>query len=312
MSGATRVGPTNAVVTRVAANVLEESSVGFIATSGNPLDNRDNTVVGADFLFLNSRLFGDGTLEAEAWYQQSDTEGLEGDDAAFGIGMRLPNATGWRGGFGWRQIERNFFPALGFVNRVDVRDTSSDIGYTHFVGGQRPAICFRRCGRAAGHIADDRRCTDADRGPAAARDRESSDATRCGSCRPSTTSVSYYRSRSIAAARAAVVIPAGSYEFEDYGFDIITGAQRKYAGRLVYRTGDFYDGERTNSGGEFTWKQSRFLTMRLGYDWNRVELPQGNFTTRVMRTTAEVGFSSPRQLDQPVPVRRCFGDLRHS
>ncbi len=89
-----------------------------------------------------------------------------------------------------------------------------------------------------------------------------------------------------------VVIPPGSYEFDDYGFDVTTGAQRKYAGRLIYRTGDFYDGERTNAGGDFTWKQSRFFTARLGYDWNRVELPQGNFTTRVMRLTSEVGFSS--------------------
>ena len=29
-----------------------------------------------------------------------------------------------------------------------------------------------------------------------------------------------------------VVIPPGNYEFDDYGFDVTTGAQRKYAGRL--------------------------------------------------------------------------------
>ena len=138
-----QVEATDAIVTRVSANVLEESSAGFIATSGNPLDNRDNSLVGADFLFLNSRLFGDLTLEAEAWYQQSDTEGLEDDDAAYGFGVRMPNATGWRGGLGWREIERNFFPALGFVNRVDVRDIWADIGYTHFVGAKAPAIHVR-------------------------------------------------------------------------------------------------------------------------------------------------------------------------
>ena len=242
-------------------------------------------------MFLNSRLFGDETLEAEAWYQQSDTEGLEGDDAAFGIGMRLPNATGWRGGFGWREIERNFFPALGFVNRFDVRDTSADIGYTHFVGGQRLQSVF------AG--VDAQRVTSLTSGDVLtqivalrpleleSRGRDTLRLVATLNDERVVLPFTIYRSGS-----RSVVIPAGSYEFEDYGFDLITGAQRKYSGRLVYRTGDFYDGERTNLGGEFTWKQSRFLTMRLGYDWNRVELPQGNFTTRVLRTTAEVGFSS--------------------
>jgi hypothetical protein len=32
--------------------------------------------------------------------------------------------------------------------------------------------------------------------------------------------------------------------------------------------------------------------MRLAYDWNDIELPQGDFVTRLMSATAEVGFSS--------------------
>jgi hypothetical protein len=88
------------------------------------------------------------------------------------------------------------------------------------------------------------------------------------------------------------VIAPGRYTFDDYGFDIVTGAQRKYAGRLSVRSGDFYDGRRLNLGGEFAWKQSRHFTLRLAYDWNSVELPQRNFIARLARTTAEVGFSS--------------------
>ena len=36
-------------VARVTANVLAESSVGFIATNGDPLTNVDNSVAGVDF-----------------------------------------------------------------------------------------------------------------------------------------------------------------------------------------------------------------------------------------------------------------------
>ena len=50
------IDATTAFVGRVAANVLAESSVGMIVTSGDPTANRDNTVAGVDFRYLNSQL----------------------------------------------------------------------------------------------------------------------------------------------------------------------------------------------------------------------------------------------------------------
>ncbi len=122
-------------VGRVTANVLEESTVGIVMTDGNPQSNVDNSVVGADFRFLNSRIAGGRVLEADAWYQQSDTPGLVDDDAAFGFGVSLPNTAGFRGGVSVKEIERNFNPALGFISRADVRDTAFDVGYTRFFEG---------------------------------------------------------------------------------------------------------------------------------------------------------------------------------
>ena len=85
-------------VLRAKMGVFGESSVGFIATSGNPSSNVDNSVAGMDFYYRNTRLPGGRTLESDAWLQQSDTDGLVGDDAAYGAGVRVPNATGFRGG----------------------------------------------------------------------------------------------------------------------------------------------------------------------------------------------------------------------
>ncbi len=50
------IDPTTAVVARATMDVLAQSSVGVIATSGNPTSNADNSVIGADFLYLNTRL----------------------------------------------------------------------------------------------------------------------------------------------------------------------------------------------------------------------------------------------------------------
>jgi hypothetical protein len=287
----TTVEPTNALVSRVTANVLEESTVGMIATSGNPTSNLDNSLVGADFLFLSSRLPGGRTLEGDLWFQRSQTEGVSGDDSAFGLAMRMPNSSGLRGGMGVRQIEKNFFPALGFVSRTDVRDTMGDIGFTRIVSGRIVQSLY--AGLDAQRVTS---LTDGEVDTQIIAFRPLELETRG---RDLTRLVMTSNDERVlqpfaiyASGTRRIVIEPGKYSFNDYGLDIATGAQRRYAGRLSFRKGDFYNGERVNLGGEFVWKQSRHFTLRLAYDWNDVELPQGRFITRLARTTSEVSLSS--------------------
>ena len=91
--------------------------------------NADNTLVGVDFQYLNTRLASGKTLEGALWYQQTDTEGFNGDDAAFGFSLKAPNTEGWIGSISYREIQKNFKPMLGFVNQNDVRDVLFDASY---------------------------------------------------------------------------------------------------------------------------------------------------------------------------------------
>ena len=84
------VDARNLFVARAVANVLEESSLGLIATSGDPRTNLDNSLVGADFRYTNNRLASGRSLEGELWYQQSSTEGLTEDDAALWVASAQP------------------------------------------------------------------------------------------------------------------------------------------------------------------------------------------------------------------------------
>ncbi|MGH8864793.1 MAG: DUF5916 domain-containing protein, partial [Burkholderiales bacterium] len=127
---ATSPSTVDLFVGRVATNVLAESSIGAIFTSGNPDGERSNSLTGLDFRYVNTRLGDDRSLEATSWVQQTSTEGMHGDDAAYGIGFDMPNSSGWRGGAGFKRIEENYFPALGFANRTDVDGYSANIGYT--------------------------------------------------------------------------------------------------------------------------------------------------------------------------------------
>ncbi len=126
------VAPSDLFITRVSANVLADSRVGFIYTDGDPTSNLDNRVMGADFQYVNNSFLEDRILQGDLFYQKSDTPGLVGDDASYGFGIAFPEADGLRTRAAYKVVEKNFNPAMGFVNRSDIADLTADIGYTHF------------------------------------------------------------------------------------------------------------------------------------------------------------------------------------
>ena len=279
------VDPTDVFVGRVAANVLEESSVGLIVTDGDPRSNLDASLVGLDFRYLNTELAGGRLIEADAWYQQTDTEGLSGDDSAYGLRFRMPNNRRFRWGAGVKELQANFRPALGFINRSGVRDQTIELGYTHLpregylqsifagvdaqridelgVGLQSELLSFRvlellnreRDELGFRYIANKEVLSDP---------FEISD---------------------------GIVIRTGAYSFDQYGFDFQTGRQRKLSAQLTWRDGDFFDGERETWSGGVTWKASRHFWAEVGYEVNEVSLPQGDFTTRLVRLNLDAVFS---------------------
>ena len=70
-----------------------------------------------------------------------------------------------------------------------------------------------------------------------------------------------------------------------------TAGQRQFSGSFGFLTGDFYNGERTSYSGGLSWNQSRYFTLSMNYDWNAIELPQGDFITRLSRLSSQVAFS---------------------
>ena len=137
------VNESTVLVGRASANVLEESIVGVIGTRGDPSSNDDNSLIGVDLRYLNTRIRGGRVLEADAWFQRSDTEGMSGEDSAFGLGVGMPNNSGLRGGLYVKEVQANFNPALGFVSRSGVRDVSADLAAAHSTSCPRRATADR-------------------------------------------------------------------------------------------------------------------------------------------------------------------------
>jgi hypothetical protein len=284
------VNASNLFIGRVSANVMAESSVGMIFTDGDPASNRENSVYGLDFRYQNTRLAGGQTIEGDVWYQRSDTPGRNGDDAAYGLALRSPNNTGLRGGIGFKEVQANFNPAMGYINRANIQDYTADVGYTHFfrdsflqtayagidaqkvnvIGGglQSQVLAFRLLELDTN-----------------SRDR---------------VSLQYQTNKEVVrnafavynAPDRRVLIQPGNYSFNESTVAFNTAGQREFSGRFSMTQGDFYNGERNNLNGSVSWTQSRNFVMSMSYDWNDITLPQGDFITRLTSLSTQVAFSS--------------------
>ena len=111
----------NLAVARVSANILNESNVGMILTHGDPDSDSENLLVGADFNYRSSELIRNRFVSGSLWIQQDFSGDQYGDrSTAWGATLSYPNdRINWR--VKLKDIGKNFDPALGFVNRRDIR-----------------------------------------------------------------------------------------------------------------------------------------------------------------------------------------------
>src|SRR5688572_12827580 len=273
-------------VGRVAVDVLEESSIGAIVTSGNPDATVDNNLVGVDFQYLNTRIGENRIIEATAWYQQTDTEGLEGDDSGYGFSFSMPNSEGWNGEIVHKVLEENYFPALGFAARTDFEATFGGLGYTW-----RPENSWVRS-------------IETEIGAEFVEPINGSD-------RNHEIELKLFEVENQAADRLeldylfveeefaesfeiseGVVIPAGAYNFDHACLTLYTGEQRVLATESTVCDGGFYDGSILVFETKTTWRPSKHLKIIFGGEYNDVDLPQGDFVTRLATLNLDVAFST--------------------
>jgi hypothetical protein len=106
-------------VLRMRRPIFSESKIGFIVTNGDPSGLSRNTVAGVDYQYRDSNFLGGYIFESEGFYQRS-LSNTKGDDDSAAISFNLPDEP-WGGDFIFKQVGEHFFPALGFVNRLGIR-----------------------------------------------------------------------------------------------------------------------------------------------------------------------------------------------
>ena len=291
------VDETDLFVARGSYNVLEESAVGFIMTSGDPTSNESNSVVGLDFLYRNSDGPFGQILTGNFWAQQSDSSDLDGDDQAVGITLEIPSDV--LSAYASTQIiDENFRPALGFVNRTGIRRYDAGMRYR-----TRPETGRWR---AINNRIDFTQVTDMD----------GATLSRRTVIRP----VSFYSHQDdflfVEWERNSenvlndfqlfgqLDVPAGRYNFDRYRAEIATGVQRPLRVVLSIQDGDFFGGDRLEKFVELEWRHSAYFFLGLSFTENVVEMPERRFYVASGQPQVRHCIQLALVMEQPVAVRQ--------
>ncbi len=290
---ATGVDAQEVFVGRAVLNVLSESQLGVIATSGDPQSSKDNSVLGMDFRYRNSRLSGGKILQGVLFYQQSDTEGKTGDDASWGFGISSPNNQGLRGGYEYKRVEQNFDPAVGFVSLTDMEDHALDFGYRHFLrpGGYLRSIYVGFEGYESRNLSD-KKVISSNKGIRISNNNNTGDVVFVRLMESREVLRRNFTINRSSDGKRSVVLPSGDYVFNEYMVGLQLGNQRRVSGLISSRFGDYYDGTQFQRSARLNWRPTRQYDIGVSYTETDIELPVGDFTVRLFTLDTKIAFSS--------------------
>ncbi len=286
-----RVGVDDAplFVGRITQNILEESRIGAIFTQGDPNSLADNTLAGVDFVYRNTRFTSNHTLTGDIWYQQSDTEGLSGDDKAYSANLDIGTEnTGFSGALGYNYIGAEYNPALGFANRRGIEQFDGEVQVRYFVN-DRPWLRYH-FGRVG--FSHTRRIDNGEM----QSERIFSRLLSINSHQADRIFLDIQREREGLVApfaiRPGIVIPTGVYAFNSFAFGLESSDFRALSTDFSYTQGDFYSGKRRELETGLNWQPDPRFSANFSYRYTDINLPQGDSITRLVSLNTTVAFSS--------------------
>jgi len=284
------VPPSTMAVLRARQNVLNESSVGVIATLGDPQALANSWTAGLDLTYQTSHFAGNKNLLLGIWGLGTDHEGLTGDRTAVGAKLDYPNDL-WDVALSWKRVGDGFDPSLGFVPRSGVNLYSLGANYQPRPGkwGVRQVFLENQATLATdlgGQWESWRLFFAPVNWQMESGDRVEVNIVPQGERLTEPFEVA-----------PGVVIPTGSYGFTRFRLEVETAAKRRINGQLTWWFGGFYGGTLHQLEAEIAWNPSSVLNVNLTAEENIGQLPEGDFTVGVVGTRVRLNFSPNLQLN---------------
>ena len=273
---------TNFTVLRVKRDILRRSRIGGIFTrrSVSAVGDGSNEAYGADAAFS---LYDN--VNFSGYFARTRTPGLDRDDTSSQGRFRYDGDL-----YGLQAshllVGDNFNPEVGFLRRDDFRQTFVSFRYSPRPRSIEAVRQFTWQGSLDyvlnGEGAIETRVTQARFNT----EFENSDQLSVNLAR------SYELLLQPFGIASDVTIPIGGYQFSDVALSYTMGGQRRANGSLSFQRGQFFSGDITALG----FSQGRIAVMpqfslepSVSVNW--VDLPEGSFTTKLVRTRANYSFT---------------------
>jgi hypothetical protein len=276
-------------VARLSTPVLRESAIGVILTHGDPLGGDRSTVAGADFRFRDSDIGAGRRLLADGFYERSVSGASTGTDSAWGMAVSLPNEP-WSFFGSYKQIGRDFRPALGFVNRAGVRDAFAEIERTW--RPRRGALQMIKAGLDHNTTAGvDGRLQSRSSAPYLIIDNAAGDELQIA-----VLSEYEFLAESFALP-GGVVVPAGEHAWWHGKAHLSTSPARRLFVRWNVDCCRFFNNGRIISNDvELTWRPVTLVDLSVHYVIDDLRLPAGHEQIRVGQLALSLNFTPDMQL----------------
>ena len=275
--------PTNFTVARLRRDIFARSNVGVIFTNRSVALGGvgSNQLFGADASFAFYQ-----NLLVNAYYSESRTDGLVGDNRSY-LAKVENNGDRYGAEFQHLVVGGDFNPEVGFVRRSDFRRNFAKAYFS-----PRPTSIQSIRKFKFGVEADFFHNLDG-----ALETRQLSGDFRIEFERGDSAGIEYQSRYEFLDYSFeivdGVVIPVGGYDFDRIRASYELGTQRKVSGRLSLASGGFFGGNRTEASYRGRVEVTPQLSIEPSISLNWVDLPQGNFTTELLR--ARVNYMlSPR------------------
>ena len=283
----------NFFVGRIKRNLFQQSYVGAIFTEGSPSPGEEGRMYGADLRLATSRFLGRRRNFIVNAYgvksENSDASGrtISGQDWSYGFSAHYPNDR-YVAQFAMRDIQENFRPALGFVQRDNVRMLRAGASWN-----PRPSffnilqmnhdIFFTRFTRLDNHEVEswDLYVTWWDW-----HFKSGDNMHGWFDFNPT-----YERLFERFEISPGVFLPPGEYRFTRFRSNVLsTATKRPLSASINLQWGNYWSGEAEQVTASITYKLPPRFTMSLSTNQTFARLPEGNFIARI--ATANVNYAA--------------------
>jgi len=283
------VPDANMFVARVRQNFWKQSYIGALATVGDQASHQEANTLGVDLRLATADFLGKNrNFLVNAWGLQTNNQGVEGNNSAYGFGAAYPNDL-FQAQIQWREIQENFDPAIGFVQRRNVRmlrlggsfnprpkrgfgvqQIFHDVFYTRFTRLDNKLVETEKF-----HITMFDWHFDSGDSLHSLFD----------------LSPTYERLFEPFEISPGVILQPGEYRFTPVGFFFTSAQKRKWQGSIGATVGNFWSGTAKQIRTGIRYQAPPVFTISFNTNQTFASLPEGNFIARIFSTNIAYSVS---------------------